>query len=88
MGKALYSLFAFGFIKENRKMEFFKSIFLLTNSTLKKVFMPIEPLLGPSFIFRMGLGAHRVQREIGSRLRSVLTKSRVALGKKGTRSKV
>lgn len=50
--------------------------------------MSKEHLLGPSFIFRIGLGAHRVRREMGSRLRSALARSRVAMGNQGKMGRV
>lgn len=44
--------------------------------------MTTEHILDPLFTFRMGLGAYRVQREMGSRLRSVLKRSRTVMCKK------
>lgn len=50
--------------------------------------MTLEHLLGPSFNFRMSVGAQRVRREIGSRLRSVPARSTGPMGTKGERGKV
>lgn len=52
---------------------------------IKEIFMTTKHLLGPEFIFRMGLGARRVQRELSVGLRSAPAKSRVAMGGKRTK---
>lgn len=59
-------------------------MFLLTDCALKQVFMASKHLLSPPFIVRVGLEAHRVQKEMSFRLSCVPARSRVGIhGKKG-----